>query len=132
LEVVSAAGRLYVIAGGERAWTFRAGSCCQRHLKVDHLAAGENGPPWSSWFLGGGRGDAAEVSVLEPVGVALEGDDVGVVDEPVDHGCGDDVVAEDLAPASEWLVAGDDEAGAFVAGGDELEEEVGGSGSKGM
>jgi hypothetical protein len=62
----------------------------------------------------------------------LEGDDVGVVDEPVDHGCGDDVVAEDLAPASEWLVAGDDEAGAFVAGGDELEEEVGGSGSKGM
>jgi hypothetical protein len=25
LEVVSAAGRLYGIAGGERAWTFRAG-----------------------------------------------------------------------------------------------------------
>jgi hypothetical protein len=29
------------------------GQMCQRHLKVDHLAAGENGPPWSSWFLGG-------------------------------------------------------------------------------
>jgi hypothetical protein len=55
-----------------------------------------------------------------------------MVDEPVDHGCGDDVVAEDLAPASEWLVASDDEAGAFVAGGDELEKRLAASGSKGM
>src|SRR5689334_4398501 len=39
---------------------------------------------------GGGRGDAAEVSVFEPVGVAFEGDDVGVVDEAVDHGGGHD------------------------------------------
>jgi hypothetical protein len=37
-----------------------------------------------------------------------------VVDEPVDHGCGDDVVAEDLAPAAEGLVGRDDQAGAFV------------------
>jgi hypothetical protein len=51
-----------------------------------------------------------------------------VVDEPVDHRGGDDVVAEDLAPASERLVGGDDEAGPFVAGGDELEEQVGGFG----
>jgi hypothetical protein len=28
-----------------------------------------------------GRGDTAEVGVLESVAVALEGDDVGVVDE---------------------------------------------------
>jgi len=47
-----------------------------------------------------------------------------VVDEPVDHGGGDDVVAEDLAPPPERLVGGDDQAGAFVAGGDELEEQV--------
>jgi hypothetical protein len=46
------------------------------------------------------RGDAAEVSVFEPVAV-FQGDDVGVVDEAVDHGGGDDVVAEDLAPAAE-------------------------------
>jgi hypothetical protein len=39
----------------------------------------------------------------------LGGDDFGVVHEPVDHGGGDDVVAEDLAPAAEGLVAGDDE-----------------------
>ena len=77
-----------------------------------------------SSFVGRGGGDAAEVSVFEPVGVALEGDDVGVVDEPVDHGCGDDVVAEHFAPSPERLVAGDDQGGSFVAGGDELEEQV--------
>ena len=37
------------------------------------------------------------------VGVAGEGEDLGVVDEPVDHGGGDHVVAEDLAPAAERL-----------------------------
>ncbi len=31
------------------------------------------------------------------VAVALERDDLGVVTEPVGRGCGDDVVAEDLA-----------------------------------
>jgi len=42
-------------------------------------------------------GDAAEFSVLQPVGVVLQGDDLGVVDGPVDHGGGDGVVVEDLA-----------------------------------
>ena len=50
-------------------------------------------------FVGGGCGDAAEVAVLEPVAVAFEGDDLGVVDEAVDHGGGDYVVAEDLSPS---------------------------------
>jgi hypothetical protein len=55
-------------------------------------------------FFGCGCGDAAEVAVSEAVGVAFEGDDVGVVDEPVDHRGGDDVVAEDLAPPNwDWL-----------------------------
>jgi hypothetical protein len=54
-----------------------------------------------------------------------------VVDEAVDHGGGDDVVAEHLAPAAEGLVAGDDEAGSLVAAGDELEEQVGGFGLEG-
>jgi hypothetical protein len=48
-----------------------------------------------------------------------------VVDEPVDHGCGNNLVAEDLTPAAERLVGGDDQAGTFVAAGDELEEQVG-------
>jgi hypothetical protein len=43
-----------------------------------------------------GRGPG---SVFEPVSVAFEGDDLGVVDEAVDHGGGDHFVAEGLAPA---------------------------------
>jgi hypothetical protein len=53
------------------------------------------------------------------------------VDEAVDHGCGDDVVAEDLAPAAERFVGGHDEAGPFVAAGHQLEEQVGGFGFEG-
>ena len=77
---------------------------------------------WS--FFGGGRGGAAEVSVFESVAVAFEGDDVGVVDEAVDHRGGDDVVTEYFAPTAEGFVGRDDQARAFVAGGDELEEQV--------
>ena len=51
-----------------------------------------------------------------------------MVDEAVDHRGGHDVVAEHLAPAPEWLVAGHDEAGAFVSAGDQLEEQVRGLG----
>ena len=46
----------------------------------------------------------AEVAVLQPVAVALEGEDLGVVDEPVDHGGGDGLVAEDLAQAENGLL----------------------------
>jgi hypothetical protein len=65
---------------------------------------------WSV-FCGCGRWDAAEVSVFEAVAVSFQCDDLGVVDEAVDHGRGYDVVA----PSAEGLVAGDDEAGAFIA-----------------
>lgn len=54
-----------------------------------------------------------------------------MVDEAVDHGGGDDVVAQFLAPAAEGFVGGDDEGGPFVAGGDQLEEQVGGFGFEG-
>ncbi|GFG54792.1 hypothetical protein MAGR_62330 [Mycolicibacterium agri] len=47
------------------------------------------------------------------------------MDEAVDHGGGDDVVAEDFTPAAEWFVGRDDQAGPFVAGGHQLEEQVG-------
>lgn len=46
------------------------------------------------------------------------------MDEPVDHGCGDDVVGEDLAPAAEGHVRGHQHCALFVAGGDELKEQV--------
>jgi len=45
----------------------------------------------TSWGVGG---DAAEVSVSEPVVVAFGCDDFGVVNEAVDNRRGDDVVAE--------------------------------------
>lgn len=50
---------------------------------------------------------------------------MGVVDEPVDQRGGDHGVAEDLAPGLEAAVAGDDDRAAFVAAGDEGEEQVG-------
>jgi len=71
---------------------------------------------------------ATEVAIFEAVAVALEGHDFGVVDEPVDHGCGDDVVAEDFAPPAERFVGRHDEAGSFVAVGHQLEEQVRGLG----
>jgi hypothetical protein len=46
---------------------------------------------WGGWW-------GVEVVVLEAVAVSLEGEDLGVVDEPVDHCCGGGVVAEYLAP----------------------------------
>jgi len=48
------------------------------------------------------------------------------VHEPVDEGGGDHGVAEDLAPGFEPAIAGDDDRAAFVAAGDQCEEEVGG------
>ena len=50
---------------------------------------------------------------------------MGVVDESVDEGCGDHGVAEDFAPGLEAAVAGDDDRAAFVAAGDQREEQVG-------
>jgi hypothetical protein len=49
------------------------------------------------------------------VAVAFEAEDLGVVNESVDHG--GDFVADDFAPAAEGLVAGDHQAGALVAPG---------------
>ena len=75
-----------------------------------------------------GRGDAAEVSVFEPVGVTFEADHLGVVDEPVDHRGGDYFVAEGLAPPAERLAGGDDQARALVSCRDQVEEQIGGLG----
>lgn len=50
-------------------------------------------------------------------------DEVSVVDESVDDGGGDVVVTEDGAPAGEFDVGGDDEAGFLVGVVDDLEEE---------
>jgi hypothetical protein len=41
---------------------------------------------------------------LSPAGVAAEGDDFGVVEETVDDGGGEDLVAEDASAFGEALV----------------------------
>jgi hypothetical protein len=55
---------------------------------------------------------------------SAHGEDVGVVDDAVDHRCGDGLVAEDFAPAAERQVGGEDQRGVLVAAADELEEQV--------
>src|SRR5579863_485297 len=89
----------------------RSGRRCRRRC-----AAGRGS--WvRSWVFSvvvAGGGDAAQVAVLEPVAVSFEADDLRVVDEAVDHRGGDYVVAEDLAPAPERLVAGHDETGPLI------------------
>ncbi len=74
---------------------------------------------------------APEVPVFEPVGVAFHAEDLGVVNEPVDHRRGDHLVPEDLAPGGESLVRSDDQRGPLVAGADQREHQAGGLGVKG-
>ena len=53
---------------------------------------------------GSDAGEGVDASVAEPVAGAFEGEDVGVVNDAVDHGGGDGLVAEDAAPAGERQV----------------------------
>ena len=80
---------------------------CQRRLNLDPLAAGEIDPPRRVWCCSFGvvGGHPPEVAVFESVAVAFQRDDFGVVDEAVDHGGGDGVVAEGLTPSAERFVA---------------------------
>jgi hypothetical protein len=73
-----------------------------------------------------------DVLVLQAAGVALEGDDVSVVDEGVDRGCDDVDVAQDLAPSAELLVAGHDQRGALLAGDTSRRNRLSASCSNGM
>ena len=69
------------------------------------------------------RLDQPRLALLaEPVALALNGQRDAVVEDAVEDGSGEHVVAEDLAPLSEGLVAGDEQRAAFVAAADELED----------
>ncbi len=59
---------------------------------------------------------------LEPVPLALDGDDDTVVQEPIEQGGDQNGVLEQLCPLGEALVAGDHQGGVFVAPRDEPEE----------
>jgi hypothetical protein len=71
-----------------------------------------------------GRSDAG-AAFAEAVALVFEGDHGGVVDEPVDQGCGE-MASPRISPHCPKPVAGDDDRAAFVAAGDQGEEEVGG------
>jgi hypothetical protein len=87
-----------------------------RELKRPH-------PPGSLRGLGGADEASLEL-VLEPVGIASDVQRDGVVEDAVQDRGGDDPVAEDLPPAAETLVAGQDHGAALVAAAGELKEQV--------
>ena len=64
---------------------------------------------------------------MEAPGFVAGVDDVGAVGEPIDDGLGEPGVGEDLRPLAEGEVGGHDQRGAFVAFGEDLEDELGGA-----
>ena len=66
----------------------------------------------------------AVVLPLASVGLALGGENVGVVDESVEKRCGEFFGTEDLHPLAEGKVAGDDGGAPLVAIGEEVEEKL--------
>jgi hypothetical protein len=135
---LGAAGR----GGGELGGRAGARSAAIRPVGARSTGLGRNGlvggrlrrSACLAWVIG--QGDfgrlgawpGPEVLVGQPVGVAFEGKDLGVVDEPVDHRDGGHIVAEDLAPGGERLVGDDDQRGALVAARHGAEHQVGGLG----
>ena len=65
--------------------------------------------------------------MAEAPGLGAGVDDVGLVGEAVDDGLGEPGVGEDLGPVAEGEVGRDDKAAAFVAFGEDLEDEFGGA-----
>ena len=65
---------------------------------------------------GSDAGQGVDAAVAEPVAGAFECQDVGVVDDPIDHRCGDGLVAEHASPGRERQVRGEDQRRVFVAG----------------
>src|SRR5512145_2396584 len=60
----------------------------------------------------------------QSIALPLDVDGSRVMEQPVEDRGGEDLVVEDLAPVDEALVAGDDEAGPFVASDEEAEEQA--------
>ena len=84
---------------------------------VDAVWGGVCGRPSFTAFSLEGR--------LSAIALDIHLQDRGVVDEPVDGGKGHGLIGEDPAPFAEGLVGGDQQRAAFVAGGDQLEQDAG-------
>ena len=68
----------------------------------------------------------------QPIGMSLNLDDDGRVQQAVQQGGGHDVIAEDSAPVPEAAIGGEDGGALLVAGIDQLEEQVGAAGLQGQ
>lgn len=66
--------------------------------------------------------------MFDAVARTFEGDDIGVMDDPVDHCRGDGGLTEDLSPSRKRQVRGENDRGLLVSGRDQLEEQVSGLG----
>ena len=75
--------------------------------------------------VGVGSSPAAGFSVVESVAFAFGLDDAAAVGEPVEGCAGESFGAEHFGPGLEREVGGDDHAGAFVGGRDDVEEQFG-------
>ena len=67
----------------------------------------------------------AFLGFLAAPGLAVDGDDLGVVDEAVDQGDDAGGVGEGLAPLGEGPVGGDDGGVLLAAAGDDIEQQIG-------
>ena len=67
----------------------------------------------------------------EAIAGALDPDDDGVVEQAIEQRGGDHGIAEDLAPFGKASVGGEDHGAAFVAGVDQLKEQVPAAGDDG-
>ena len=76
---------------------------CRGRLKVARFRGG--------WLVGDLLSFASE-----SVALAFEDDDLGMVDEAVNHGCDGYGVAEDLCPGGAVLAGREDERLSFIAG----------------
>ena len=103
---------------GQSPWTPAVGGC-QRRLKTGHFRRWKSEQVLSlcRWRFGGGSDawEAVDACASQPVAGSFEGEDVGVVHDPVDHRCGHRLVAEYPAPAAERQVGGEDQGCVFVA-----------------
>jgi hypothetical protein len=70
---------------------------------------------------------AASKAVTEAPRLRAGLDDVGAMGEPLDDRLGEPWIGEHLGPLAEGQVGGHDQRAAFVALGDDLEDELGGA-----
>jgi hypothetical protein len=74
----------------------------------------------------GGSGSAGSgLGVVEPVALTLRFDDSTAMCEAIEGSAGESFGSQDFSPRFERQVGRDDQAGAFVGGGDDIEEQFG-------